>query len=165
MNNYLISDTHFGHNGISHKFRPEFSSDEEHNETIHENILSCSGKRNTLWILGDVCFSQDHFRKLWVYSLSFAKVHIVLGNHDHKRLPEYCAQYDIAVHGIIKKWGFWLSHCPVHPQELYRGYSVHGHVHRNTVPDDRYFNVSCEALDYKPITLGVIREIMESRND
>lgn len=158
---YLISDTHFGHNGISKKFRPEFGSDEEHNETIHDNIMDCCGKRNSLWILGDVCFKVDQFYRLWQYSLSFEQVNVVLGNHEHNSLVEYCVQHGIKVHGVVKKWRLWLSHAPIHPQELYRGKNIHGHVHRNTVPDPNYFNVSCENLNYKPITLQEIRERME----
>lgn len=166
---YLIGDTHFGHNGISKKFRQEFSTDEEHNNTIHNNILACAGKKNHLWILGDVCFKEEHFRKLWEYSLSFQTVNICLGNHEHKRLVEFCVQHDIGVHGIVKKWGYWLSHAPIHPQELYRGKNIHGHVHTNSVKhigdlvyeDDSYFNVSCENIGYKPITLQEVRERME----
>ena len=158
---YLIADTHFGHNKISEKFRTEFSSDQSHNDTIHNNIMAVSGKRNHLWILGDVCFKEQYFRNLWEYSLYFDSVHVVMGNHEHKRLPEFCVQHDIHLHGIVKKWGYWLSHAPIHPQELYRGKNIHGHVHSNTVPDPNYFNVSCENIRYRPITLQEVRERME----
>lgn len=168
--NYLLADTHFGHNDISKKFRTEFNSDEEHNETIHNNILSCAGKRNHLWLLGDIAFGQEQFRKLWEYSLEFQSVNVVLGNHDHKDLTEFCVQHGINVYGFVKKWGYWLSHCPIHPQELYRGKNIHGHVHTNTVgryrdddgtdwdSDPGYFNVSCENVGYKPISLQEIKE-------
>ena len=164
--NYLLADTHFGHNDISKKFRTEFNSDEEHNETIHNNILSCAGKRNHLWLLGDIAFGQEQFRKLWEYSLEFQSVNVVLGNHDHKDLTEFCIRHGINVYGFVKKWGYWLSHCPIHPQELYRGKNIHGHVHTNTVhdvvdrefEDKRYFNVSCENVGYKPISLQEVKE-------
>ena len=160
--NYLIADTHFGHNGISEKFRTEFRDDESHNSTIHQNIMSVAGKRNHLWLLGDICFKEEYFRNLWEYSLYYDSVHVCLGNHDHKRLPEFCVQHGIHVHGIVKEWGHWLSHAPIHPQELYRGKSIHGHVHSNTVEDDRYFNVSCENIGYRPISLQEIKEQMEA---
>ncbi len=158
---YLIADTHFGHNGISKKFRQEFSSDQSHNDVIHNNIMAVSGKRNHLWLLGDICFKEQYFRNLWEYTLYFDSVHVVLGNHEHKSLPDYCVQHDIRLHGVLKKWGFWLSHAPIHPQELYRGKNIHGHVHRNTVPDPNYFNVSCENIGYRPIALQEVRERME----
>lgn len=160
--NYLIADTHFGHNGIHNKFRQEFSSDEEHNETIHENILACAGKRNTLWLLGDICFKTDQFRKVWEYAQGFQTVHVVLGNHEHGAFPQFCVDHHVHIHGVIKRWGFWLSHAPIHPQELYRGKNIHGHVHRNTVDDLNYFNVSCENIGYKPISLQDVKQRMES---
>lgn len=156
---YFISDTHYGHNGISDKFRTHFNSDEEHNETIHENILSVSGKRNDLWLLGDIAFKPEHFRKLREYALSFRNVNVVLGNHDHPDLVPFCSDNGIKVYGLEKRWGVWLSHCPIHPDEMYRcTLNIHGHLHGKVIPDDRYFNVSCERVEYKPITLQEIRD-------
>lgn len=163
-NNYLIGDTHYGHGDISQKFRKQFSSDEDHDNTIHENIMCVSGKRNNLYLLGDVFFKQSTFFRLDEYAKYFNTVRIMLGNHDHKQLPTYASQFDnVSCHGVIKRWGYWLSHAPIHPQELYRGYSIHGHVHRNTVPDSRYLNVSCEGVGYKPISLEEVREVFSLR--
>lgn len=160
--NYLIGDTHFGHGDISNKFRTQFLSDEHHDQTIHQNIMNCSGKRNNLYLLGDIFFKQSEFVKLDEYAKYFNTVRIMLGNHDHKTLSKYAAQFDnVSCHGIIKRWGYWLSHAPVYPQELYRGKSIHGHVHANTVEDSRYFNCSCENIDYKPIGLDEIRQKLE----
>lgn len=162
--NFLIGDTHYGHNGISRKFRTVFSSDEEHDNTIHQNIMDCSGKRNNIFLLGDILFKVGEFWRLDQYAKYYDKVFLCLGNHDHQSLAKYAAQFDnVYVFGIIKKWGFWLSHCPIHPQELYRGWNIHGHVHNNTVPDARYFNACCENLNYKPIDLQRVRAEFEAR--
>lgn len=160
---YLIGDTHYGHTRINEKFRQQFSSEEDHNETIHQNIMACAGKTNHLWLLGDVVLSEKHFYKLCQYTLYFDTVNITLGNHDHKELAPYCVQHGIKVHGIVKKWGFWVSHAPIHPQELYRGLCIHGHTHENNVPDDHYFSVSCENVGYKPIKLQDIKDVFRSR--
>jgi calcineurin-like phosphoesterase family protein len=86
------------------------------------------------------------------------------GNHDHASLFRYASQFDnVYTFGIIKKFSFWLSHAPVHPQELYRGMNIHGHVHSNTVPDARYYNVSCENTNYQPVNLQDIRGVFEDR--
>ena len=162
--NLLIGDCHFGHNGISEKFRTQFNSDEEHDNVIYQEILNASGKRNQLYMLGDIFFKQSTFWRLEEMSNRYQTVHIVLGNHDHKQFPEYAMQFgNVYLHGIIKKWGFWLSHAPIHPQELYRGFNLHGHVHTNTVPDPRYFNCSCENIGYKPVDLQSVKEIFEQR--
>ena len=163
--NFLIGDCHFGHNGITDKFRTEFANICEHDNTIHENIMSCSGKNNHLYMLGDIFFKQVEFNRLIDYANGFATVNVIMGNHDHKNLSKYASNFDnVKCFGIIKKWKLWLSHAPIHPQELYRGLNVHGHVHKNTVPDPRYFNVSCENIGYKPISLQDVREIFNERN-
>lgn len=162
---FFIGDTHYGHNGVARKFRKVFSTDEEHHETIHQNIMDVSGKRNTLFLMGDNIFKTSHFGKLDEYSENFEKVFLCLGNHDHIGLARYSSQFDnVYTFGIIKKYGLWLSHAPIHEQELFGKNNVHGHVHENTVPDDRYLNVSCEAIDYKPISLEQIRDIFAKRN-
>ena len=63
---------------------------------------------------------------------------------------------------INYKKEFILSHCPIHPSELdYRfKYNIHGHVHVKSLSDERYINVCCEAIDYKPKT---IEELMAGK--
>lgn len=162
--NLILGDCHYGHGDISKKFRTQFSSDKEHDGSIHEAILAASGKRNNLYLLGDIFFKQTTFWRLDEYSKHYQNVHITLGNHDHKLLSRYATQFDnVYCHGITKRWKMWLSHAPIHPQELYRGNSIHGHTHANTVPDARYFNASCENVGYKPITLQEIQEVFEQR--
>ena len=163
-NNYFMGDLHFGHNGISEKFRTQFGSDEDHHEAIHSNVMDCAGKRNNLYLLGDVFFKQEHFTKLDDYAKNFDQVWLFLGNHDAKSIVRYAMGFpNVNCFGLYKRFGYWLSHAPIHPQELYRGYSIHGHVHTNTVPDARYLNVSCENVNYKPIELDEIRAIFEQR--
>lgn len=165
MKIFFIGDTHKGHVGIAKKFRPEFQTDEDHHRTIHENILECSGKRNHLWLMGDVCFKVSTFVDIAEYSERFGHVNVFLGNHDNLSLWRFCADFNnITVHGIVKRYGLWLSHCPMHPEELFGKTNVHGHCHRKTIQDDRYINVSAEVIDYKPITLEQIRDEISRRN-
>ena len=67
------------------------------------------------------------------------------------------------VYGFHKYKEFWLSHCPIHPQELRGKYNIHGHVHHNNIPDKNYFNVCIEALNGLPIKLDEIRAIIKKR--
>ena len=62
------------------------------------------------------------------------------------------------MNGLFKKYGFWLSHCPVHPNELRHKKNIHGHVHNKTVDDDRYINVCCDVVNYTPVELDKIRD-------
>lgn len=170
---YFIADLHYGHNGIHEKFRTNFQSEEDHDKTIHENILSVSSKRNDLWILGDIVFKTDKFHMIGEYASRFRNVHLVLGNHDHKAFAKYASDNNMHVYGLTKKFGFWLSHCPIHPQEMYRANgNIHGHLHSSKVMktfhpaydvrqevDPKYVCVSCEHVNNKPITLMEIRRI------
>jgi calcineurin-like phosphoesterase family protein len=153
---YLISDTHFGHKNIP-KYRPEFSNVQEHDEFIFNSIMNTVTKRDTLWILGDIAFSMVAFNK---YIVPIAeKVSVIrgcLGNHDNERLeaPSVRNYLDVGfdLYGLTKYKHAWISHAPIHPEELRGKINIHGHVHSHTISDDRYVNVSCEAINYKPIS-------------
>lgn len=60
---YVISDTHWGHRNIC-KYRPEFSTPQEHDRAVIEGILSVAAKSNTLWILGDCFFTFESLNYL-----------------------------------------------------------------------------------------------------
>lgn len=169
---YFIGDLHYGYNGISDKFRTQFASDEEHHEVLHHNVMSCTNKRNQLFLLGDIAFKVEYFSFIKQYIDNFRAVHIVLGNHDHISLGKFAVDHGAIVHGLTKKYGMWLSHCPIHPQERYRTKAnIHGHLHNHVItktvdgveiPDPYYVNVCCEHVNYKPISLEDIRERVES---
>ena len=42
--------------------------------------------------------------------------------------------------------------------------SLTGNCHNHNIDDSKYFNTSCENINYTPISLYEIREIMQSRN-
>lgn len=132
----FIADTHFGHSNIHEKFRTQFESQEEHDTYIHNNILEAGDKTKTLWILGDSFLKEREFWRLDEYRKKYQQVNIVLGNHCHTGLPRYIFRVDkggqpvfnnVNVFGVLKKFGFWLSHVPVPDYELYRGHNIHGH--------------------------------------
>jgi calcineurin-like phosphoesterase family protein len=159
---YYISDCHFGHKNIL-KYRPEFSSIKEHDNTIMENILSTINKRSTLIMLGDMFFTNEEvYTKGNIIRKIAGYTHLVLGNHDSdnpiraENVGQMWAIFN-SVHGIIKRNGFWLSHAPIHPEELRGSKNIHGHVHAHTLDDERYINVCCENVRYKPVSLEDIR--------
>lgn len=161
---YVISDTHFGHKNITN-YRPMFNSMEEHDETIVENILSTVNKRDTLWLLGD-CFFEEHTIEYGrCISERVEQLNYIPGNHDTDKTARVKIFHDMVSMGLFNKVGsmfntsgFWLTHAPIHPQELYGRISLHGHVHRKTVPDERYINVSAENINFKPVNLQQLRD-------
>lgn len=164
---FFIGDTHWGHRNIL-KYRPEFSSIQEHDETIFQGIMSVSGKRNTLWLLGDNFFSEEEVdRYLPTMCDSFMHVNWVPGNHDtdnasRQRAFRKAVTRVNKVHALCHYHEFWLSHAPIHDSELRGRKNIHGHTHSVSVKDPRYLCVSCEQVNYKPISLDEIRSIFNA---
>lgn len=139
-NVWFTSDLHFGHKNIGN-FR-EFVEDEQHNTAyITESWFSLVSKRDVVWVLGDIAFNEQGFADF--LSLPGNKK-LVLGNHDRPFFVQNSDKFNHQVYGLATYRGSWLSHSPVHPNELRGKTNLHGHVHTNTIPDGRYFNCCVE---------------------
>lgn len=162
----FISDYHFGHEYVA-KLRG-FSNALEMNEHIVQQHNKVVHKKDLTYILGDISMEDSR----WYHLLDQMKGRkiAILGNHDDPRdIPELLKYVD-RVGAMVRYKGIFLTHCPIHPQELeYRvSKNIHGHTHEYLVteeimpntrdtgggtPDKRYYNVCCEKVDYKPKTL------------
>jgi calcineurin-like phosphoesterase family protein len=153
---YVISDLHFGHKNILN-YRTGFSSIEEHDTIIMDNILSTVGERDTLWMLGDCFFNEESLEYLRRISSKCLQVNLVLGNHDTDNAVRQRNIRTILNEGLVnkigstfKRHGAWLTHTPIHPDELRGCTNIHGHVHTATIQDSRYFNACVENINYTP---------------
>ncbi len=162
MKTFLITDTHFGHanivtfkrnNGLPLR---DFPNIDEHDELLIDNWNSVVSTNDKVYHLGDVGFKS--FSKLGyiLERLNGTKV-LIKGNHDGFKLSQY-QQYFKDIRGTHQLDKFILSHIPIHPESLsrWRG-NIHGHVHDNTLQDDRYINVSVENINFTPIDFEEIR--------
>lgn len=172
MSRLLISsDLHLGHKNIC-KYRTQFSSADEHHEFIFENLATNVGKRDTLYLLGDVAFDKYWLEKIKNIKCQHKK--LICGNHDteHHSMRELCDAFD-SVEALMSKHNVWFSHCPIHPQEMRNCVlNIHGHLHGKLVErlehdcfnnyefftDESYFNACVEHTDYKPISFSEIME-------
>lgn len=150
---FVISDLHFGHTSMA--IKRGFKDELEHDEHIITKWNNTISKRDTVWILGDITMEKKTSYYLLDRLNGFKKV--VLGNHDRpKDVPELL-KYVNCVSGMVKYKGFILTHCPIHECEIERfTKNIHGHVHENSLDDERYVNVSCEVIDYTPILISEI---------
>lgn len=157
-----MSDLHLGHRNIP-KYRPEFSTEEEHSNLIYENLASNVTKRDTLILLGDVAFTDEWLNKL--NKIQVQQKILILGNHDTERLhiKKLVEVFD-KIHSMLSYRGTWLSHAPIHPEELRRKFNIHGHTHKHVMPDTRYLNVCVEHTEYKPISFQDAFERLNSLN-
>ena len=161
MNVWFLGDLHAGHKNI-HKYRTQFESEEHHFQVVKENYFKVVRKKDKVFFLGDTAFTKE--RLLDVAKWTGTKV-ALLGNHDVEReltIRDYMGAFD-DVQGFVKYKDFWLSHCPIHPNELRGKVNVHGHCHYASIPDARYFNVSLEVIDFKPISLFEIRKVLNEK--
>ena len=164
---FLVSDTHFGHAGVCRflredgtKLRP-WDSPEEMDEEMIKRWNETVRPNDKVYHLGDVVINRKALKTLG--RLNGDKV-LIKGNHDIFRLDEYIPYFrDIRAYHVMN--GMILSHVPVHTESIARfGTNIHGHLHANRVKmkvqfphketeiiDPRYFNVSVEQIDFKPI--------------
>lgn len=151
---FFTSDQHFGHRNIL-KYRPEFSSVKEHDETIIQNWNKVvTKKKYIVWVLGDfMIHNKKYDMDSILYSLN-GTIKIIPGNHCHMK---YYPQ-SMVWNGLYKKYSYWLSHSPIHPQELRGHKNICGHCHNKPIKDNRYISVCQENINYTPISLEAIRE-------
>jgi len=150
---YFISDLHLGHENIvkfSYRYR-KGSNVDEHDEWLIDAINSVVHPKDNLWMLGDVSWGRpgtlDKPGDGWHHLSKIGRINgtknLILGNHDDMGIEAY-TQYFNVIRGFCEYKGIWLSHAPIHPEELRGNANAHGHVHENTIDDPRYLNVCVE---------------------
>lgn len=151
-NVWFCSDLHFGHKNIQ-KFRKEVSSEEDNRQRISSEWTQAVTKRDIVFVLGDAAFTMDTVSQFGVLP---GKKFLIRGNHDKLDTAVYLKYFD-EVYGLLKYKEFWLSHAPIHPDELRGKRNLHGHVHYHTIQqelkgfpqlqdDPGYFNCCPENL-------------------
>lgn len=151
----FISDLHLGHDNILNWSPSRHGNNiHDHDRWIIEQWNSVIRKRDTVYLLGDVAFSREALAQCAQLN---GNKNVILGNHDKYDIELY-QQYFTVCRGIMKYKGFWLSHAPIHPDELRGCRNIHGHVHNKTIPDNRYINVCVEAVHGTPIFFDQIKQ-------
>ncbi len=148
----VISDLHVGHEKMC--IKRGYSSSEDYFEQLKEAWNKHVHKRDSIWILGDLTMEKNNYE--WLDELKGQK-NIILGNHDLPQHVKFMMPYVNKVGGIVKYKGVWLSHCPIHTQELRGKINIHGHLHEHVVDDERYYNVCVEHVGLCPVPLQGIK--------
>lgn len=168
MSVYFIGDPHLDHRNIA-KYRPWVVSCEHNNTLIRDHWAKTITKRSTVYVMGDAAFSQNGLDIIG--NLPGTKI-LIKGNHDD--MVSTIAQSGVfaEIHGMLKYKSMWLTHCPIHPDEMRsRKCNVHGHVHANSIHkrtwygkrvlDPRYVN-TCVDVVY-PSTGGMFMTLDQIR--
>lgn len=170
-NIFFCSDYHFGHEKPYTEFtrpdgsflRHEFANADAGDEAMIDRHNAVVRDNDRVYMVGDICFHKKHLYK--VGQMRGRKV-LIKGNHDLLEAQDYLQYFD-DIRGVHQFSGMVITHIPIHPGSLARwGLNVHGHLHWNQVmmpresdgPDERYFNVSVERINYTPISLEEIKK-------
>lgn len=155
---YMAGDPHFGHKNIV-KYVPELGlkSLSEYEEYVIMQWNSIITKHDLIFVLGDALFNIESFEN---FSRLKGRKILVRGNHDRLKTAKYMELFD-EIEGILRYKSAWLTHAPIHPRELRGLVNIHGHVHRQTVPDSRYYNACIEHHGFKPVEFKSIIEKMD----
>lgn len=181
-NNWIVSDTHFGHKNIitfkdneGNLIRP-FQSVEEMDETMVKNWNDVVKPNDRVYHLGDVVINR---KALPILNRLNGRKCLIKGNHDLFKLQDYLPYFDdIRAYRVFPEHGIIFSHIPIYSGQLEGRFkrNVHGHCHSNYVMkdvykgntwdsekfehipfyekviDERYINVCVEKTNFTPIS-------------
>lgn len=149
---FLTADLHLGHRNIIKYCNRPFRGTWEMDEVLVSNILETVGKKDTLYILGDLTLNKKIYYSV-LERLSELEVIVLRGNHDHdKSLPLALEIKDNHKH-------FYLCHFPWETWAP-MSYMLHGHSHgRSTQIPLRYdvgVDVEWDGRRYFPVSLDQV---------
>lgn len=172
MSVFVTADLHLGHaksiaflDSAGQRIRPFDSLDELHNVLI-ERWNSVVGRKDRVYILGDVAISRQALSLLPEFN---GRKVLVKGNHDIFKLKDYLPHFD-DIRGAMVRDSLIFTHVPIHTSSFEGRYigNVHGHLHNNVVKDNngnkdsRYFSACVERNDFTPVPLDLIKDFFRN---
>lgn len=129
---WYTADTHFHHKNIIQLANRPFNSIEEMNEQFIEYWNKTVNRNDTVYHLGD--FALGGITK-WESVISRLKgnIHLVLGNHDDKKVVDKLShRFESVENMIVKKIDkqhLYLFHYPIEIGLTPNAWSIGGHIH------------------------------------
>lgn len=156
---FVTSDSHLFHDkllGFMH--RPYASMDDMVRAFIAEWNGLVKSEEDTVYHLGDFALGTDLNKIADVIKQLNGRMYLILGNHDTPAKVEFYQQFPkIKMFGSVNIDGYLLTHQPVHPSLLGERtvrsdgfgdqFCCHGHNHKNSIDDPRYFNMCWDVRD------------------
>lgn len=152
MSVYFIGDPHLGHRNIA-KYRPFVTSTEHNTQLFLDSWHKTIRKKDIVYFMGDAAFNKESLDLIG--NLQARKI-LIKGNHDDMVSTVDQAAVFEEIHGMLKYKGCWLTHAPIHPDEMRgRKCNIHGHVHNKSImkgygpwkrPDRKYINTCVDVV-------------------
>ena len=162
-NIFFTSDMHFGERTKMAEERHVTFENYEHFLRSYVNSYNAVvDSYDTVYFLGDVFTAEMNYEKL-MNLLNGRKI-LIAGNNDRlNHVPR-----GIEVRGCVYLPEHYavLSHFPVHPDMFetkdWLKRNIHGHTHGHwNCSDERYYDVSCDATHYRPVSIAEINRLMD----
>lgn len=178
-----MSDTHFYHKKVIDYAKRPFSSIDEMNQKIINNINDKVQPNDIIFILGDFVFGEEKVKEI-LSRINCKNVHLVLGNHDVdiakskelKSLFKSVNNYlEISVQDLSLEHKYQrivLCHYPI--LEWNRGHHgswmLHGHCHGQlTIPEQlknkRILDVGVDNLNFSPISYEELKKLFKNKEN
>ncbi|MFA5586767.1 MAG: metallophosphoesterase [Saccharofermentanales bacterium] len=176
---YFISDNHWGHKSVIHMQNRPFINIMDMNNSMIESWNSVVKPYDEVYYLGDLSYKMNGNTLSMILNKLNGKIYLIRGNHDKDRVINKCINrfewikdyYTFNYEYNDKNYKFVLFHYPIWSWDgMWRG-TIHicGHTHDNSKHyfenhPGRIVNVSCEMINYKPISIIDIINIMKEKN-
>lgn len=174
MSTYLISDYHFDDPWIMNNIR-KFNTLNSMNRTLLEKAQETIGQEDEFVFLGDLVGENGAEKDAWKWQSKLPEVDTwVVGNHDPFEASNYSdSPLPLNRDWKLKKGGytFFGRHRPgnLPERKTEKEWGIYGHEHsnhKNTHPfldqDSRRINISAGLIDYRPIKLSNIIDLIET---
>lgn len=171
MGTFFTADNHFCHENIIKYAKRPFMSVEEMNTILISRWNSVVKPKDSIYILGDLIFSNGDIANELIKKLN-GKKYLIVGNHDtflrydsfDKSLFEWIKDYHVLKYNKLK---FILFHFPIHSWDCKFHNSIHlyGHVHNNSMPElsGNAYNVGVDNNDFKPISINKVIDMFTNK--
>lgn len=180
-NKYFTSDWHFGHESILKGIRGKFfSSVEEHDAIIKENIFKTVKPGGDLYFLGDA-FWKYSSKQVEQFMTDLKKhrvnLHWILGNHDKLSWTKFsCIKWVGQIEDIVvEKHPITLAHYPmrVWNKSHFNAWQLYGHIHYLDHTDrncnyellGKQLNMNVEFWNYNPVSFPILKATMSQLKD
>lgn len=167
---WFTADTHLNHAKIIGYCRRPFTCVEEMDEAMIKNWNDRVGKGDTVYHLGDFAFAKSEGDVKRYLGRLHGQVHLILGNHDRKRIKFLSGFASVKDYDEINIEGqkIVLMHyaMTVWNGSHHGSWSLYGHSH-GTLPRNfnrKQFDVGVDCWEFCPLSFEKVKEEMDKHS-
>ncbi|MGM0409125.1 MAG: metallophosphoesterase [Bacillota bacterium] len=161
---WLIADTHFGHeNIIKYENRPFKNADEMDKKLIH-NWNKKVKEDDIVYHLGDFALTNTE-KQFEIFNQLNGKKYLIIGNHDQQSRTKLLDRmgFEDAFDKYEYDKNIIFTHRPIEVEN--NQINIHGHIHglfyeNSKWKDNNHFCVSVELINYEPISVETVMALI-----